>query len=101
MSIPFTQYMLPNGRRRAEKIDRPPEIEALAERFIAAGGRYECEILTTGLVSITAVFLVGNELQDIAIEVCPNNGPAVEDAVDFVVRSSIAFLEKDKSDGGT
>ena len=55
MSIPFTQYLLPNGQRRAQQIDRPADIESLAEKFIASGGRYECEVLTTGHVSFTAV----------------------------------------------
>lgn len=84
MSIPFTQYKLPNGHPVPVAIDRPAEIEAMADRFIQAGGRYECEMLTTGEVSFTAV----KDEEDIEIEVC-ENGPLVRDAVDAIVRRSI------------
>lgn len=89
MGIPFTQYVLPHGRRREETIERPSEIEALARKFIEAGGRYECEVLTTGEVSFTAVFCDedGDE-QDVEIEICAN-GPEVRDAVDALVRRSL------------
>lgn len=89
MGIPFTQYVLPHGRKREETIERPAEIEALAQKFIDAGGRYECEVLTTGEVSFTAVFCDedGDE-QDVEIEICAN-GPAVLDAVDAIVRKSL------------
>jgi hypothetical protein len=87
MGIPFTQYLLPDGHPRPVVVDRPPDIEALAQRFIALGGSYECEMLTTGEVSFTAVSDIGGEQQDVAIEVCAN-GPPVLDAVDAVVRRS-------------
>lgn len=92
MSIPFTQYVLPHGRKREETIERPAEIEALADKFIAAGGRYECEILTTGEVSLTAVFCDddGDE-QDVEIEIC-TNGPAIRDAVDALVQRSVSHV---------
>jgi hypothetical protein len=95
VSIPFTQYLRPHGRKRAEEIDRPPEVEALAARFIAAGGRYECEELTTGHVSLTAVYQVDGEDRDVAIEVCAN-GPAVPERVDKLVRSSVEWLRVHK-----
>lgn len=95
MGIPFTQYLLPDGRRRDETIERPADVEAQAQKFIAAGGRYECEILTTGEVSFTAVFCDedGDE-QDVEIEICAN-GPAVRDAVDALVRKSVTHIAKD------
>jgi hypothetical protein len=94
MSVPFTQYLLPHGRATPVMVDRPPEIEALALRFIARGGLYECEMLTTGEVSFTAVFDIDGEQQDIAIEVCAN-GPPVLAAVDSVVRKSVAMIGVD------
>ncbi len=87
MSIPFTQYVLPNGRRREESIERPAEIEELAQRFIASGGRFECEILTTGHVSLTAVKEIDDEPQDVEIVLC-QNGPGILDAVDRLVRQA-------------
>lgn len=92
MSIPFTQYLLPNGRTRAESVDRPQEIEDLARQFMKRGGRFEAEILTTGHVSITACIEIGGEPTDIAIRVVAN-GPAVLDAVDEVVREAAEFDE--------
>jgi len=93
MSIPFTQYLRPNGRRRDVEIDMPQEVEDLAKSFIAAGGRYECEELTTGHASLTAVYEVDGEDQDIAIEVCPN-GPEVPPRVEKLVRTSILRLKE-------
>lgn len=92
MGIPFTQYVLPHGRTREETIERPAEIEALARKFIESGGRYECEILTTGEVSFTAVFCGdGGDEQDVEIEICAN-GPAVQEAVDTLVRKSLSHV---------
>lgn len=87
----FTQYILPHGRREPVSIERPDEIEALAKQFIDSGGRYECEVLTTGHVSLTAVHTVDDEEQDVAIEVCAN-GPDVPVRVDQLVRKSIEFI---------
>ena len=69
-------------------IERPEEIEKMAQKFIACGGVYECEHLRTNDASLTAVF----NGADIAIEVVPN-GPKVLDAVDKLVRRSIEWLE--------
>ena len=88
MSIPFTQYLLPNGRRRSVEVERTPDIEELAELFIASGGRYECEILTTGEVSLTAAKDVDGEDQDVVIIVC-SNGPEIPAKIDELVRRSI------------
>lgn len=91
MSIPFTQFLLPNGRRRHETIDRPDDIEALANSFIASGGRFEMEMLPDlETVSLTAVHKVDGEYDDIAIEVC-SNGPDVPDAVDRLVQNAAAW----------
>jgi len=91
--IPFTQYLLPNGRRRDEAIERPPEIEALAQQFIASGGRYECEILTTGHVSLTAVKTIDENEgpQDVEIIICAN-GPGIKEKVDELVKRSIRHI---------
>ena len=89
--ILFTQYLLPNGRRQPQWIDRPAEVEAKAQRFIAAGGWYECEILTTGQVSFTACMNVNGEPQDIEFQICAN-GPDVLDAVDQLVDASFKYV---------
>jgi len=59
MTIPFTQYHLPNGRRTQEEFETDSaSIEYLAHKIIEAGGRFEAEILTTGEVSVTCVTCV-------------------------------------------
>ena len=88
MSIPFTQYLLPNGRKRAEQIDRSPEIEAIAHKFIDSGGWFECEILTTGKVSLTACYNVDGEPQDLLCTFTENVPGVLEEAVDRLVRAA-------------
>lgn len=91
MPIPFTQYLLPHGSKRLRAVERSPEIETMASRFIEAGGWFECEMLRTGDVSFTACMLVDDEPQDVEIEICPN-GPAVLDAVDKIVRATCRYV---------
>ena len=90
MTIPFTQYLRPNGRKQQVEWDGTDEQEKLASEFIARGGWYECEELSTGHASLTACFIVDDEPQDIAIEVVMN-GPAVVDAVDRLIRKSAKY----------
>ena len=92
MTVPFTQYLRPDGRKRPVEIDCSADIEALAEQFIAAGGRNECELLNTGHASLTAVHKVEGEDQDIAIRVC-ENGPAVPGEVNELIKRSIKWLK--------
>ena len=93
MTVPFTQYIPPNGHREQVEIDRPEEIEAIACRFIASGGRYECEILTTRQVSFTAAKKIRGEWQDIAIAVGKNEQGEIMQLVDQVIRQSEQYIE--------
>lgn len=79
-NIPFTQYLRPNGQKRAVVIDRPDDIAAKAERIIAKGFRFECEELATGHCSFT----ISDDKADHEIIVVPN-GPGVPAAVDRLV----------------
>lgn len=87
--VPFTQYHLPDGRKSDTGIDRPADIEALAQSFIDRGGWFEAEVLTTGHVSLTACFDMPDGDNDIEIELVPN-GPGVPEAVDRLVRRAAA-----------
>lgn len=91
MSIPFTQYLLPFGRQRAVTIKRSDYIEAIAQRFIDAGGYYEAEFLTTGEVSFTAGMEVEGESTEVEIELCPN-GPEVLNAIDRLITRSVSHI---------
>lgn len=80
MSIPFTQYLRPNGRRASVKISRPEEVENKARAIMDAGFWFECEELTTGHASLT----VTSRDQDEMHEIVPN-GPEVPPAVDRLI----------------
>lgn len=88
MTIRFTQFIRPHGRPREELFEATPEVEAIADKFIAGGGWYECEVLGDEItVSLTACMRVDGEGQDVAIQIC-KNGPEVVDAVERLVRAS-------------
>jgi hypothetical protein len=95
----LTQYLRPNGEKREVHFAASKVVELLAEHFQVCGGKYECEELTTGQVSITACFPdeEDNEMRDIAIRVC-TNGPAVPFATQQVVVESIQWLKKQYPD---
>jgi len=78
--IPFTQFMRPTGRPMPVSIKRPDDIATKASAIIDAGYRFECEMLTTGDVSLT----VTDDHGDLEIEVVPN-GTDVPAAVDRLV----------------
>lgn len=81
-TIPFTQYLLPDGRKRDIAIARPKEICDKAMDIIKAGHRFEAEVLMTGEVSVTIFHIAEGEDRD--IEVVPN-GPEVPLAVDRMI----------------
>jgi len=76
MSIPFTQFFQPHGRKEVIQIDRPEPIETVAQMLIKAGYRFEIEVLTTGEVSMEILKDVLNPdaMDSLAIKICPN-GP--------------------------
>lgn len=91
MSIPFTQYLLPDGRRKHIEIERPAPIEAMAQEIRTAGFRFEAEVLTNGVVSLT---IYSQELEeDVAIKLCSNDA-MVPAAVDVLVAQFYEKLRK-------
>lgn len=88
LGIPFTQYVLPDGRAKEVSIERPAEIGLKAMEILARGWRFECEMLTNGDVSMT----VTDDDEDADIEVVPN-GPDVPIAVDRLIER---FFESGK-----
>lgn len=89
--IPFTQFLMPFGEKRPQWIDRPADIEEKAKAVIAAGGRFEMEMLRTGEASFEVVREVDGETESIAAEVC-SNGPDVIATVDKLVSDAHARL---------
>ncbi len=90
--IPFTQYLMPDGRKRDVSISRPKEIYDKALDIIDAGYRFEAEVLTTGQVSLT---ITGRD-EDVDIEVV-ENGPKVPLAVDNMVNRFWEAVKGDKN----
>jgi len=90
--IPFTQYLLPDGRTRRATFSVIGKTAVDAKAVLDKGLRFECEILTTSEVSLT-VFDPETE-EDIAIEIVAN-GPGVPDAVDRLVESAVSYERKE------
>lgn len=80
MEIPFIQYLRPNGSKREIFIERPDKIYKKAMAIIDAGYRFEIEVLTTDLVSMT----ISNDEADHDMEIV-RNGPYVPVAVDRMI----------------
>jgi hypothetical protein len=92
--IPFTQYLLPDGRKKYTEIERPDAICEMAESITDMGFSFECEILTTGQASLTISGKDGDE--DIII--CSNEPGKVSESVDKLVSR---FFIKTNPSGGT
>lgn len=84
MSIPFTQYLLPDGRKQRIEIDMPNDVEEKAMRLLKDGCYFDIEVLTTGEISMTC--MKGDDL--ISMVICAN-GPAVIDSVRKIVEMAI------------
>lgn len=81
-NIYFTQYLRPDGRKSAVKIDRPDHIAKAADFIRSNGFRFEIEELTTGEVSMT----ISDDHDDYHRMLCPN-GPEVPATVDELVKT--------------
>ncbi len=90
-AIPFTQYLMPDGRKRPMFFDTTPELYADAKQVIDKGYRFEAEILSTGEVSLT-VYDPWEE-EDIAIELC-FNGPGIDYAVAKLVKNALDIIKR-------
>lgn len=80
MSIPFTQYFLPDGRAESVSIDMPEDIEEKARKLIEKGCHFDIEMLTTGMISMTCE--KDDEL--LSISIC-NNDPSVLESVKYII----------------
>ena len=88
--IPFTQFLLPDGRQKAVTIDRPREVAERVQFMIKMGCRFEIEMLSTGEISLA----VEHGDDTYAIEIVPN-GPEVPLAVDRIVRDGYAQMQRE------
>lgn len=88
--VTFTQFLRPDGRRKAVEIDRPDEVAELAAGLWSAGYELHAEVLMTNQVSLTVEHSDEERLDEdgaIAHELVAN-GPGVPEAVDRLVRTA-------------
>ncbi|NIN00508.1 MAG: hypothetical protein GTO24_21220 [candidate division Zixibacteria bacterium] len=91
MAIQFTQFLLPDGRRRTVEIDMSEEVEAKAKTIVGQGYSFEIEILTTGLVHMDC-----NNGEDVLSNAICENGPEIIECVEKIVNESYERLESRK-----
>lgn len=90
--MPFTQHLLPDGRKREVWIDMDASVGETAQYLIDCGCRFECELLRTGEVSLTAELDdEDGETRVLAMEILPN-GPGVRAAVERLVAEAMQTL---------
>ena len=95
-SIPFTEFVLPNGRKRAIKMPCSEEIATMGKALIDNGFWFECETLSQGHISLTVCGLFRNgegddEPCDYDIEIA-HSMPTRGDALETLVRRFYATL---------
>lgn len=91
MSILFTQYLLPDGKKVPIYIDMDIETEIKATILLENGFHFDAEVLSTGLVSFTCE----DDEEPISIEIC-ENGPMVENAIRNLIDNALENA-KDKN----
>lgn len=87
MTIPFTQYLRPDGRTKKGGFDRPDKVEQLATAILEHGGAFEIEVLLTGDVHMTCAY----SGEDVVGELC-ENGPELPKTVDRLVKRAAKAL---------
>ena len=96
MSIPFTQYLRPDGRKKAVTIELEVHVEAKANDILAAGYVFEIEQLINGMISATIADPIKD--RDVAHALSPN-GPPVPIRISEMIMSF--KLPKEPNNDGT
>lgn len=96
-NVKFTQYLMPDGRTREQWIDLPQEVYDKACLIYQAGFHLACEILSTGMISLTVEDRTHEE--DVACKVC-RNGPDIPIVVgkmimDFDIEATLEGRKND------
>lgn len=89
-SVPFTQFLRPDGREQKVSTLVSKEVFLKVQEILRCGLQFQAEVLSTGEVSFT-VFEPVTEI-DIAIRLSPN-GPAVKRAIELLVDDATKWLD--------
>lgn len=91
MTIIFTRFHKPNGRRSKVEIDRPTDIDKMARDLVRYGYDFEIEVLRGDEIHMT----VSNEDGDLCSRIC-ENGPQVPISVDEMIAEAhwLIFVNK-------
>ena len=87
--IPFTQYLLPDGRKKEIEIERPKDIYKKAMSIIEAGYWFEIEVLSTGHINMT----ISDDEDDYDMEIAIN-ALGVSLAVDKMINHFYNSMKK-------
>lgn len=94
--IPFTQYLRPDGRRISVAAPVPNGYAAGVEAVLDHGWEFECEVLTTGQVSLT----VSDGEEDVAGPfISGNNEAGVEHSLRQLITQAVSRVNEEKIDG--
>lgn len=84
MKLWFTQYMLPDGRRKPIETEVSDDLRDKVQAILDAGLKFEIEILRNGMVSAT-ICDHDNDMGDLAYSIT-SNGPAVTEGIEKMIR---------------
>ncbi len=80
MAVEFTQYLLPDGRKRKIYIEMEEDVEEKAQQIRNAGLDLECEVLATEGYRNVSFTITHPGDGDLAIKIC-SNGMEVPETV--------------------
>ncbi len=102
ITVPFTQYHLPNGKATKQffdfqdgEIENEDQFKDKLQNLLEVGVHFDAEILSTGIVSFTAER--GDEMLSIQLS---DNGAAVVNAVENLIMDASKFLRKENNQTG-
>lgn len=94
--IPFTQYLRPDGRQIMVQAPMPTGYDVRVEAILDHGWEFECEVLTSGHVSLT----VSDGDEDVAGPfIGPNDDEAVMNNLKQLIVQATARLNEEVLDG--
>ena len=101
MQIPFTQFLLPDGRQRKTSFECPIGLENKVTQLLDAGSSFEVEMLQAGLISLTVEFEKPNgEIETLSHEISSNDLQIDNAVVKLINNAFNSFKEIESSELG-